>query len=55
MKDIYSLKMNEAVNIDDFTRVRRVPSGWIYTNYDKEVTSVFVPYYPKGEHNALLG
>lgn len=53
MKDIYSLKMNEAVNIDDFTRVRRVPSGWIYTNYDREVTSVFIPFCEKGTFDVL--
>jgi hypothetical protein len=50
MQDIYSLKMNEIVELDDTTSVRRVPNGWIYTQHEYAQGSMgmcFVPYSEK--------
>jgi hypothetical protein len=45
-KDIYSMKLHEVYE-DNFIRIRKVHNGWIYTQWDKEVTSVFVPHFEK--------
>jgi hypothetical protein len=53
MPDIYSLKMNEIVELDDTTSVRRVPNGWIYTQHEYghadagSMGMCFVPYSEK--------
>lgn len=49
-KSIYDLKLNELIQIDTFTDVRRVPGGWMYEyvyHENSEILSsscVFVPY-----------
>lgn len=49
MKSIYDLKLNEETIVDNFTQVKRVPGGWIYSSFFVGETqfngsSVFVPY-----------
>jgi len=46
---IYDLALHDEIQADDLLYVRRVPNGWIYSEYHdveagKIVTSVFVPY-----------
>jgi len=50
MKNQWELKLNETMFLgdDDYCIIRRVPGGWIYSEYDpvNESTDamVFVPY-----------
>jgi hypothetical protein len=61
-KSIFELQLHETINLPktpltenlaDFTKVTRVPGGWIYTEFNQEIgqnetsiatSSVFVPY-----------
>ena len=47
--DIYALDLHVQIEVVDALHVRRVPGGWIYTEYDKDgedtyISSVFVPF-----------
>lgn len=46
MSDIYKLKMHEKIGItNDKVEILRVPGGWIYTIWDRDMwTSIFVPF-----------
>jgi len=48
-KDMYTLKLNEKMDIGNSTYVRRVPGGWIYTKtfFSESVHQIFVPYSDK--------
>jgi len=46
-KTIYDLELHEALQINKWQVVRRVPGGWIYAFCDDEtslVVQTFVPY-----------
>lgn len=41
---LYSMKLHEVMKVEDKTEVKRVPGGWIYTQFfNGGPTSVFVP------------
>ncbi|MDD5358298.1 MAG: hypothetical protein PHX80_04075 [Candidatus Nanoarchaeia archaeon] len=42
--DIYKLKLNESVTLEDGWYVTRVPGGWIYKLYSSNCLAVFVPF-----------
>ncbi len=43
--DLYKMDVHETVQVNDYTDVMRVLTGWVYTTYTGEggVASVFVP------------
>lgn len=44
-KSIYDLALHESIGVSPDIYVRRVPSGWIYTQYEEGfISPVFVPY-----------
>ena len=52
-KDIYDLDMHESTEVTNsyFTRIQRVPNGWLYTDLIGQ-TTCFVPYVDKGSDRA---
>jgi hypothetical protein len=46
-KDIYKMRLHEQLRITDHLYIRRVPGGWIYTEYNpnsEAENAVFVPF-----------
>lgn len=58
MSKLYEIDINDAfwVDKDKDCLIRRVPGGWIYTEYAEQgISSVFVPEGAEGEEVAIPG